>query len=136
VVKHLPSYLGPNGPYHNCIEELRRHTFLEDLRSYLDELVSDGKAKEIADVASQIERLALQFQNRVFRKYLSGWNEFATVGKAAITDSVGLALPYAGVVTELVSAYFRQQDRRKMRWAGFVADVPVELGVAGRTDGD
>jgi hypothetical protein len=128
IVKHVPNYLSPNGPYHECIEGLRRHPFLEDLRTYLDDLVSDGKVKEISEIAAETERIATDYRDNVFRKHLSGRNEYYTLGKAVITEAAGLAVPGVGLATELVEAYVRKRERDKMRWAGFVAELPRMTG--------
>ena len=135
IVKHLPNYLGPNGPYHECIEELREHRFLSDLRTYLDELVSNGTKQEIADITSEMERLAKEFQSRVFHKHLSSRVEYFTIGKATITDAIGLVIPGAGIVTELVELYFRRRKHKKMRWAGFLAELPTGLRRTSRISG-
>ena len=123
IVRHLPNYLGRSGPYHECLEELRGHRFVAELRSYLDELVEKGKSNEVGDVAREMERLAEEYRGRVFAEHLSDRNEYFTMGQAAITDAVGLFVPGAGLATSLVSSYFQRHKRKKMRWAGFVTDV-------------
>lgn len=131
VVRHLPNYLGYLGPYHECIEDLRNHPFLENIREELDELVSNGNQKEISECALEIEALAGKYQYEVFQKHLSRRNKYYTVGKAAITDGAGLVLPGAGLITELIGTALQEPIRERMRWAGFVADIPYSVGKLG-----
>ena len=133
IVRHLPNYLGTIGPYHECIEDLRNHAFLENIRGKLDELVSNSNRKEISNCASELEALARKYQNEVFQKYLSPRNVYYTVGKAAITDASGLILPGAGLITELIGTAIQEPIRKRMRWAGFVADIPYTVDRASTT---
>lgn len=128
VVRHLPNYLGPLGPYHESIEELRQHQFVEDLRTYLDDLVASGDLSEVSKVASEMERIATEYRDRIFREHLSGRNEYFTIGKAIITEVAGLAIPGIGLATELVESCLRKRERDSMRWAGFVAEIPAVVG--------
>ena len=124
VARHLPNYLGPLGPYHAAIEELRSHAFVEDLRSYLDELVSSGDDREIEQVVVEMERLTNQYRDRVFRRHLAARNEYFTLAKAFVTDVAGLFVPFLGSAAALFESCVRRRQRGKMKWAGFVVEIP------------
>jgi len=123
VARRLPNYLRREGPYHESLEELRNHRFLEDMRSYLDDLLIANDRQEIAKTSEELVRLAAEHREKVFQQFLTGANEYWTVGKAALTDAAGLVLPGIGTVCELVGARRRTKERQQLRWAGFVTDL-------------
>lgn len=123
IVNNLPSYLTREGPYHECLEELRNHTFINDMRSYIDELIIDNCESEIVTVAKEIESTAVQYRENIFKKHLSGAEEHWTIGKAVALDAVGLMVPGVGTVNELMGARKRETERKNFRWTGFVCDL-------------
>ena len=123
LARKLPNYLSPGGPYHECMEELRSHPFLVDLRQYLDEVVSEGRAEEISKSALEVERLAMHYRDTTFRKYLQGRREHWSVAITAITDLIGCVVPGTGLITKVIEAHFSQRKIREIRWAGFLADL-------------
>lgn len=126
VARRLPNYLTREGPYHESLEELRNHHFLEDMRRYLDDLLIANDRQEIAKTSEELVRLAAEYRQNVFQQYLVGANEYWTVGKAAVTDIVGSVLPGIGTLHELMGARRRTKERQRLRWAGFVTDLAAE----------
>lgn len=123
IVDKLPSYLTKEGPYHDCLEELRNHKFISDMRSYIDELIFDSSQKEIGKVAKEIESTAIQYRENVFKRHLSSADEHWSIGKAVALDTVGLVIPGVGTVNELMGARKREAERKNFRWTGFVCDL-------------
>lgn len=123
IVNRLPSYLTREGPYHECLEELRNHAFISEMRTYIDQLIIDDSEKEISKIAKEIESTALKYREAVFRKHLSGANEHWSVGKAVALDAVGLVIPGVGTVSELMGVRRRNIERKNFRWTGFVCDL-------------
>lgn len=123
IVNKLPSYLTKEGPYHECLEELRNHDFISDMRSYIDELIFDSSQNEINKVAEEIESAAIKYREDVFKKHLSSADEHWSIGKAVALDVVGLAIPGVGTVNELMGARKREAERKSFRWTGFVCDL-------------
>lgn len=130
IAQRIPNYLTPAGPYHESLEELRNHRFLEDMRRYLDGLLLTNDRLELKRVSEELVRLAHEHRDRIFRRFLAEANEYWVIGKAAITDTAGLLLPGIGTVRELITASQRKKERQELRWAGFITDLNLDVPVS------
>jgi hypothetical protein len=123
LVNRLPSYLTTEGPYHECLDELRNHAFISEMRTYIDQLILDESEKEISLIAKEVEGTAHKYREGIFKKHLSGADEHWSIGKAVALDAVGLVLPGVGTVSELIGVRSRDIERKNFRWTGFVCDL-------------
>lgn len=119
----LPNYLNSDGPYHPCLEELRNHQYLEEARSYIDELIIENQADEIEKICKNITELAHNIRDEVFTKHLSKSREYWVYCKAAIAELVGLFIPGIGLVTTVLEECKAARGRARIRWARFVTDI-------------
>ena len=128
VVSRLPDYLGPSGPYHPCIEDLRQSDFLCAFRDKLDEYVALPSAA-VKEVVKEMEAKVGEYERDVLVEYLSsGRNRYVSLAKAAIMDTIGLCVPGLGMVSALAGEYFKARRIKAMKWAGFVAQLDARRG--------
>jgi len=123
VMRELPNYLGPEGPYHKCMEELRSHTFIADARTYIDDLSRRGSQLDVDQLAEAIVVLAQKTRNEVFQKHLKGLNEYKTVATVGLKEVANHAIPLSGAVVDLLEARNVQNEARAIRWSGFIAEL-------------
>ena len=123
VLRGLPNYLDSDGPYHPCLEELRGHSFIEEARSHIDEIVLNESKAEVNKIAEQMMRTARKVQRQVFHKFLSKKSEYKTTAVAGLTEAIGTMVPGVGFLKDMVAARQAEKEAASVRWSGFVADA-------------
>lgn len=120
IVRNIPNYINEKGPYHESIEELRQHKFLSDFRIHLDEIFKNEKSKEIQKLASEIESTADKARRSIFEKYMSNYNNYLGIAKAAGSDIVGFFVPGTGTAMEIVNTFKERREKANLKWVAFL----------------
>ena len=129
VVSRIPDYLGPAGPYHPSIEDLRQSDFLRAFRAHLDEYVASEPSRGVEEICREMEARVSEYERKVFLRYLSNRRDRSvSVSLAAITDVAGLVFCGVGTLVKAAEECLRARQSKKMRWAGFIAELDVHRG--------
>lgn len=119
------SYLGPQGSYHESLEELRAHRNIQDFRKYLEAATRDDKDGQ--ELAKEVSRLADKHARDVLERFLVGRSKIATAGSIGAGMAGNAVLPPLGsVISGAISAleWMRESRRRKaVSWSLFVLDL-------------
>jgi len=78
---------------------------------------------EAQKIANEVERIAREYRDKVFRKHLSGRNEYFVLGKAAILDAIGMLIPGLGTMDAIQKSIKDRRRISKVRWTAFVVDL-------------
>lgn len=127
IINHLPNYLLKDGPFHECMLELRHHKFVSNFRSHLDEILYFEKNNEHKKIAEELEMTAKQYRNNIFSRYLNDEIGYTTSSKAITLDFTGLVLPVAGSMSNFFDQTQEQAKKEKIKWAGFVTDIKNKI---------
>jgi len=125
VLNNIPNYLTPQGPYHECIEDVRNDTFLSDFRKWIANTKVPIAPSELREQKEKVERKLEESERDVFVKYLAPSTGYKTLGKTMIGMAVGM-IPGGGAVTDLVELGGQLMDekvKQEIRWQGFIASA-------------
>ncbi|MCM3513851.1 hypothetical protein [Nocardioides sp. P86] len=118
----VPNCLGPDGGYHEGLEELRAHPQLRSFREHLRNIPSGNvlptdQALEISELADAYARRSLQREHRNRPIY-------QTLGRGALSPAGNAVLPMLGTVANgALQVVETVQEKRRLRstaWAAFV----------------
>jgi hypothetical protein len=123
VLRGLPNYLDSDGPYHPCLEELRGHTFIEEARRHIDDLVRNEPKTEVDQVAEEILKTAKRVRRQVFQKFLGKHSEYKTIAVSGLTEAIGSQIPGVGFLKDMIAARKAEKEAAAVRWSGFVVDA-------------
>ncbi|MFE5514393.1 hypothetical protein ACFQ9J_28050 [Streptomyces sp. NPDC056529] len=119
------TYLGPQGSYHESLEDLRAHRNIQDFRNYLQS--TERADRDGERLAKEVSRLADKHARDVLEKFLAGRSKIATAGSiGAGVAGNALLPPFGSVVSGAISAFewLRESRRRKsVSWSLFVLDL-------------
>ena len=120
IIKGIPNYLTPKGPYHPCIDEVRENQYLVDFRSWISNVKLCPKESELKEIASEIESQIQKAQDEIFLKYLNPKSHYKSIGKAAIGDIVGFFVPGISTLASAIEERQREKENINRRWQGFI----------------
>lgn len=128
IIPGIPNYIGIDGPYHSCIEELRENKFLKDFRCWVSENHKNVQRIEIQELCAGVERSIEEVQIKVFKKYLnenSGFSFFKSTSNTIIKTTLGVLYTPISIVDAFAGSIAKGKstlNAKSMRWQGFVMD--------------
>lgn len=121
----VPNQLGPDGGYHEEVEELRAHPQVRAFRSYLGDLVPGMTLPE--DAAKDVSEAADDYARKLVQKKHGKSSIYKTVGRGAIGPVLDAVVPFLGTITggalDLVSEISARRSLRDTAWASFVVSL-------------
>lgn len=128
ILSDIPNYIGVNGPYHECMEELRENKDLKYFRKWIVEKHSNIQRTEINDMCTAVERNIIEVKDDVFRKYLDNNSDFSfykSTGSTIIKTLGGLCFSPISIADAFGGVIGKGKEMLKaesVRWQGFVMD--------------
>lgn len=128
IIPGIPNYIGVDGPYHACMEELRENKYLKDFRRWIIEKHSNLQRTEIDEMCVAVKRNIEEVKENIFKKYLEDNGGFAffkstssTIVKTALEflcSPISIAEAFKGIITRGKDTL----NAKSLRWQGFVID--------------
>lgn len=124
IIENIPNYLSPQGPYHDCVEEVRNNQYLKDYRKWILSQPANLSEKELSDVKKEVEATIQKSQDEVFLKYLNPKTSYLSVGKTVVGTTIDLLTQ--GVFSSIYSVcenivdYFTKGNNK---WQGFIVST-------------
>lgn len=128
IIPGIPNYIGDDGPYHKCMDELRENPYIKDFRRWIIEEHSNLQRTEIDEMCVAVERNIEEVRDNIFKKYLENNNGFAFVrstGSTILKTSAGLLYNPISIVDAFAGCIAKGKnylDAKSIRWQGFVMD--------------
>ncbi len=128
IIQGIPNYLGVDGPYHNCMEELRENKYISDFRRWIVDNHSNLQRAEIDDMCIAVERNMKEVQERIFKKYLdanSGFSFFKSTSGTVVKTAAGVVCTPISIVDAFSGCIAKGKEMlnaKSIRWQGFVID--------------
>jgi len=129
IIPNIPNYLSTEGPYHECMEELRENKYITDFRKWIIDNHNNLRKSEINDVKECIKRTIKETQKGVFTNYLEGngrFSVFKSSSKTIISTVAGLIWTPASILDATLGVkndIKRGCDSKSVRWQGFVVQA-------------
>ena len=121
----VPNQLGPEGGYHEEVEELRAHPQVRAFRDYLSNLVPGVTPPE--DAAKEVSEAADDYARQLTQKKHAKRPIYKTVGRGAIGAVLDAAVPLLGTVSggalDIVNEISARRSLRDTAWASFVVSL-------------
>lgn len=128
IIPGIPNYIGVDGPYHECMEELRENVYIKDFRRWIIEKHSNLQRTEIKEMCVAVEQNIEEVKESTFRKYLENNNGFAffrSTSSTIVKTTLGLLYSPISIADAFVGSIAKGKDvlnAKSMRWQGFVMD--------------
>jgi len=120
IIRNIPNYLTPDGPYHPAIDEIREDSYLKSFRKWMAECHENVSLAEIEEIRSSVENELEEAQRRVFLKHLDSRGHYFSVGKAFAGDVIGLVLPGVSTGAAVYEEIKEKREKAKSYWQGFL----------------
>lgn len=134
IIQGIPNYVGADGPYHECMEELRENKYLKDFRRWVIEQHNNLQRAEIRDICVAVERNMEEVQQDTFRKFLENNNNFSffkSTGSTILKTTAGLFFSPISIADAFAGTIIKGKntlDAKSLRWQGFVMDSREIMG--------
>lgn len=128
IIPGIPNYIGVDGPYHECMEELRENKYLGDFRRWVIEKHSNIQRTEIKEMCIAVEKSIEEVKENTFKKYLdnnSGYSFFKSTGSTILKTVAGMLYSPISVMDAFAGSVVMGKnclDAKSARWQGFVMD--------------
>lgn len=128
IIPGIPNYISIDGPYHECMEELRENKYLEDFRRWVIQKHSNIQRTEINEMCVAVEHNIEEVREKIFRKYLednSGYSFFKSTGSTIIKTAAGAVCTPVSFIDAFAGTVVQGKehlDAKSVRWQGFVMD--------------
>ncbi len=128
IIPNIPNYLSADGPYHECMEELRYNKYIKDFRSWIIEQHTSLQHTEINEMSNAVNRNIEEVQKATFRKHLdshSGFSFFKSTGSTIIKTGLGMLNPWISIADAFYGITCNGKETlnaKSVRWQGFVLD--------------
>lgn len=128
IIPGIPNYIGIDGPYHVCMEELRENKYLKDFRCWIIEKHSNLQRAEIDEMCVAVERNIEEIKENTFKRYLednSGLAFFKSTSSTIVKTGLGLLYSPISIADAFTGSITRGKnflDVKSLRWQGFVMD--------------
>lgn len=129
IIPSIPNYLGVNGPYHKCMEELRENKYLADFRKWIIQNHNNIQKSEINEISKDINNSIEQAKNSVFKKYLDDndkYSFFTSTAQTLFTTAVGIPSVGISIISAISNIALKAGkicNVKNDRWQGFVVDA-------------
>lgn len=124
TIEHVPNYLGPEGPYHPVIGEVREDRFLKDFRRWITE-TAETSTGEAATIKAEVESGLQRAQREAFLAHLDPKTHYESVGKTLTGFLSDLIVPGVGTGGQLIQNVRVMREARDNRWQGFLVGMAV-----------
>lgn len=123
VLDSVPQFLGPLGPYHPCMEQVRESSYLRDFRKWIqaDDILASGK--EVIEIKREVESKLKEDQKRIFLKYLEPRGSYKSFAETMIGVGMDALIPGTSVVKDLMGQLSEEKEKQGLRWQGFILDA-------------
>jgi hypothetical protein len=115
----LPEHLGPEGPFHPVVEELRGDELIREFRQWITTaqppLDQGDNERWAVKIRSGIRKAADSLFVKAARE--SAWRR---VGIAGALDAIGLFVPGVSTVAEIKRMSASRKGRHELRWQAFL----------------
>ncbi len=128
IIQGIPNYVGLDGPYHPCIEELRNNVYLTDFRKWIIQNHNNLQRPEIDEMCESVERNIQETKDNTFKKYLesnNGLSFFKSMGSTVIKTGLGLKFIPVSIIDafgSIIKSGKETLDAKSLRWQGFIMD--------------
>ncbi|MCI9418241.1 MAG: hypothetical protein HFI82_12705 [Eubacterium sp.] len=128
IIPRIPNYIGVDGPYHECMEELRENKYIEDFRRWVIEKHNNIQRTEIKEMCVAVEKNIDEVKENIFKKYLdnnSGYSFFKSTGSTILKTTAGMLCSPISVMDAFAGIIVGAKkflDVKSIRWQGFVMD--------------
>lgn len=122
IIEDIPNYLGPEGPYHPCIEEARESKYLTAFRNWIAERPSVSHEKEILEVKNEVEAAIKVAQDEIFLKHLNPRNQYESIGKTLLGTAIDVVIPGFSLIEAIGNEVETFIDNGNRRWMGFIVE--------------
>lgn len=129
IIPGIPNYIGIDGPYHECMEELRENKYIRDFRRWVIEEHGHIQRAEIKEMCVSVEKNMDETKEKIFKKYLddnSAYSFFRSTGSAtlkAVAGTVCSIISFLDVFQGSIDKGKNYCDAKNVRWQGFVMDA-------------
>lgn len=123
VLDSVPQFLGPRGPYHPCIEQVRGSTFLSDFRKWIQTDALVASSKEISEVKREVESKLNDAQKQIFLKYLEPRGSYISFAETMLGVGIDALIPGVATVKDLMGQLSEEKKKQGLRWQGFLLDA-------------
>ena len=131
IIPSISNYLGFDGPYHECMEELRENKYLANFRKWITQNHNNIQKAEINEMSKDVNTAIEQAKNSALKKYLDDndkYNFFTSTAQTLLTTAVGI--PSAGIsiisaISNIVIKGGKTCNVKNDRWQGFVVDAQI-----------
>lgn len=136
LIDNIPNYISANGPYHECIEELRNHKYLSDFRKWMSEVHSTVQSTEITEMCDMVHGAIDETRDKVFNKHLEDNRRYSLVKSTSSTillTGLGLLSPMASVLSaglDIHDKFTKAQEAKSIYWQGYLIDAQKIVGNA------
>lgn len=126
IIPGIPNYISIEGPYHECMEELRENKYLKDFRRWVTEKHSNIQRPEIKEMCDAVEKNIEETKENTFKKYLednSGYSLFKSTGITTLKTLAGILCTPISVADAFGGSLKNGKNylnAKSMRWQGFV----------------
>lgn len=128
IIPGIPNYIGVDGPYHSCMEELRENKYIVDFRRWIIEKHNNIQRTEIKEMCLAVEKSIEEVKENTFKKYLennNGYSFFKSTGSTILKTAAGLLYSPISVIDAFAGSIVGGKnclDAKSVRWQGFVMD--------------
>lgn len=128
IIPEIPNYIGVDGPYHECMEELRENKYIEDFRRWIIEKHHNIQRAEIKEICTDVEHSIRETKETLFRQYLdtnSGYSFFKSTGSTILKTAAGMVCAPISVLDAFAGSIVGGKkclDAKSVRWQGFIMD--------------
>lgn len=129
LISDIPNYISANGPYHECIEELRNHKYLLDFRKWINENQRLIQDMEIMEMRKYVQYTIDDTKEKIFRRYLednNNYNMFKSTSKTLIYTALGIPFVPVSLYSagkEIISKGKEVVQAKNVKWQGFITDA-------------
>lgn len=128
IIPEIPNYIGVDGPYHECMEELRGNKYIGDFRRWVIEKHNNIQRTEIKEMCVAVEKSIEEVKENTFKKYLennSGYSFFKSTASTILKTAAGMLCSPISVMDAFAGSIVGGKnclDAKSVRWQGFVMD--------------
>lgn len=128
IIPDIPNYIRADGPYHECMEELRYNKYIKDFRNWIIEQHIHLQHTEINEISNAVNRNIEEVQKTTFRKYLdshNGFSFFKSTSSTIVKTGLGMFNPWISITDAFygISGNGKETlNAKSVRWQGFVLD--------------
>lgn len=123
TIDEIPNFLTPDGPYHPCIEDLRKNRFLCDFRKWVSEQSGAVHPSVAEKVSAEVKQVIRQAEDRIFLKCFDPATLYRATALTAVGTVTDLLLPPTGTVVSFLWKILKYKRLQNRRWQAFLVSA-------------